>query len=80
MIRMTYSIAWAVALLVTLAGCGGAANDTNQSAQNAGAPGWTGRTLVPGSHSAISTNAGAAQLQQHWGGNGGGGGGGGGGM
>ena len=56
-----------VGLLITLGACGVPANvNPADAAANANTPGWTGRTIVPGSASTIAGNAQATYDQQKW--------------
>jgi hypothetical protein len=65
MITSTRSILSTAALLIALAACSvPAASD--QAAQNASTPGWTGRTFVVGSNSTIAGDAVATYNQQKW--------------
>jgi hypothetical protein len=58
----------AVPLLMVLAACSAPAPvSSEQAAQNADKPGWTGRTFVVGSTSTIAGDAGATYIQQKWG-------------
>jgi len=56
-------------LLVVLGGrtTPGSNDGANQTAQNTNTAGWTGRTLVVGSHSMVAGDAEASYLQQKWG-------------
>ena len=55
----------AASLLVALGGCSVPGSNTNTA-------GWTGRTIVVGSHSTVAGDAAATELQQRWGRGGGG--------
>jgi hypothetical protein len=55
-----------VALLGLPAGCSVAGTDARSTADGS-TPGWTGRTVVPGSTSTIAGDAAATDLQQKWG-------------
>jgi hypothetical protein len=69
MTKITRAVLSATSLIIALGGCsvtrinGG----TDQGAQDTNAPGWTGRTLVVGSHSTVADDAQATYLQQKWG-------------
>lgn len=68
MTSMTYGMISAVALAMALGACTPpAAVSSEQAAQNADRPGWTGRTFVVGSSSTVAGDAGATYLQQKWG-------------
>jgi hypothetical protein len=53
------------ALLAILAGCGVTGNGV-QTVHDPTMPGWTGRTVVIGSHSTIAGDAVATEQQQKW--------------
>jgi hypothetical protein len=77
MTGITRSASLAAVLLIALGGCSVPEGSTSQVTHNTGMPGWTGRSLVVGSHSAIAGDTTAAGRQQSWGAGGGSGGGGG---
>jgi uncharacterized lipoprotein YajG len=57
-------LAWLAPIVVLLAGC---AQPGGTVAAGPNTPGWTGRTVVPGSGSTVAGNAEATDLQQKWG-------------
>jgi hypothetical protein len=52
-------------LLAMLAGCGVTGNGA-QTVRDPNTPGWTGRTVIVGSHSTIAADAVATEQQQKW--------------
>jgi hypothetical protein len=69
MTMMIRAILPAAALLISLSAC--AADPTctcvpPQGVQTSTIPGWTGRTVVPGSNSTIAGDAVATEQQQKW--------------
>jgi hypothetical protein len=53
-------------LLAILVGCGIGESGGSQAVHNPDTPGWTGRTLVMGSHSTVAGDAAATEQQQKW--------------
>jgi uncharacterized lipoprotein YajG len=53
--------------LVAVALIAGCAQNIDIANAGPNTPGWTGRTVVPGSSSTIAGNAEATEIQQKWG-------------
>jgi len=53
-------------LLGTPAGCGAPRTNASGASANASTPGWTGRTVIPGSTSTVAGDAAATEQQQKW--------------
>jgi hypothetical protein len=69
MTKITRTILSATSLVVALGGCSTTRinGSSDQTALDTNTPGWTGRTLVVGSHSTVAGDAQATYLQQKWG-------------
>jgi len=66
MTKIARSLCPTIAVLIALGGCSPPPG-ADQAVPDINTPGWTGRTLVPGSGSTIAGNAAATELQQKWG-------------